>query len=63
MYTLLSQLYATGTAYTSESDPRSYEATKVEFKLNSLLTCFQQGFMAQLVEHRTGIMEVMGSNP
>ena len=23
----------------------------------------QQGFVAQLVEHRTSIMEVMGSNP
>ena len=25
--------------------------------------CFQRGFIAQLVEHRTGIAEVMGSNP
>ena len=33
------------------------------YKLNSLLTCFQLGFIAQLVEHRTSIMEVMGSNP
>ena len=33
------------------------------YKLNSLLTCFQRGFIAQLVEHRTGIAEVMGSNP
>ena len=33
------------------------------YKLNSLLTCFQQGFIAQLVEHRTSIAEVMGSNP
>ena len=33
------------------------------YKLNSHLTCFQQGFIAQLVEHRTGIMELMGSNP
>ena len=33
------------------------------YKLNSLLTCFQQGFVAQLVEHRTGIAEVVGSNP
>ena len=31
--------------------------------MNSHLTCFQQGFIAQLVEHFcTGIMEVMGSN-
>ena len=33
------------------------------YKLNSHLTCFQQSFIAQLVEHRTGIAEVMGSNP
>ena len=33
------------------------------YKLNSHLTCFQRGFIAQLVEHRTGITEVMGSNP
>ena len=29
-------------------------------KLTSLPTC---GFIAQLVEHRTGIVEVTGSNP
>ena len=29
----------------------------------SLLTCSQQGFIAPLVENRTGIAEVMGSNP
>ena len=34
-----------------------------EYKLNSHLTCFQWGFIAQSVEHRTGIAEVMGSNP
>ena len=33
------------------------------YKLNSHLTCFWRGFIAQLVEHRTGIVEVMGSNP
>ena len=33
------------------------------YKLNSHLTCFRRGFIAQLVEHRTGIAEVMGSNP
>ena len=33
------------------------------YKLNSLLTCLQQGFISQLVEHCTGIMEVMGWNP
>ena len=33
------------------------------YKLNSHLTCFQQGFIAQSVEHRTGITDVMGSNP
>ena len=27
------------------------------------MTCFQRGFIAQLVEHRTGIAEVMGPNP
>ena len=31
------------------------------YKLNSHLTCFQRGFIAQLVEHHTGIMEVVGS--
>ena len=34
-----------------------------DYKLNLYLTCFQWGFIAQLVEHRTGITEVMGSNP
>ena len=33
------------------------------YKLNSHLTCFQRGFIAQLVEHCTSIMEVMGLNP
>ena len=33
------------------------------YKLNSHLTCFWRGFIAQSVEHRTGIAEVMGSNP
>ena len=33
------------------------------YKLNSQLTCSRGGFIAQSVEHRTGIMEVMGSNP
>ena len=33
------------------------------YKLNSHLTCFQRGFIAQLVEHRTGISKVMGFNP
>ena len=32
------------------------------YKLNSHLTCFQRGFIAQSVKHRTGIAEVMGSN-
>ena len=27
------------------------------------LTCFRRGFIAQSVEHRTDIVEVMGSNP
>ena len=33
------------------------------YKLNSQLTCSHGGFIAQSVEHRTGIAEVMGSNP
>ena len=33
------------------------------YKWNLHLTCFQQGFIAQLVEHQTSITEVMGSNP
>ena len=33
------------------------------YKLNSHLTCFRRGFIAQSAEHRTGIAEVMGSNP
>ena len=32
----------------------------INSKLTSLLMC---GFIAQLVEHRTGIAEVTGSNP
>ena len=47
----------------SENDLCSCEATELNQKLNLLFTCFQQGFTAQLVEHRTGIAEVMGSNP
>ena len=27
------------------------------------MTCLQQGFIAQLVEHCTGFAEVMGANP
>ena len=27
------------------------------------MTCSRRGLVAQLVEHRTGIAEVMGSNP
>ena len=33
------------------------------YKLNSHLTYFWRGFIAQSVEHRTGIVEVMGLNP
>ena len=33
------------------------------YKLNSLFTYYQQGFITQSVEHRTSIAEVMGSNP
>ena len=28
-----------------------------------IITCSGRGFIAQLVDHRTGIAEVMGSNP
>ena len=31
--------------------------------MNSHVTCFQRGFIAQSVEHRTGIADVMGSIP
>ena len=31
------------------------------YKLNTHLTCFWQGSIAQSEEHRTGIAEVMGS--
>ena len=33
------------------------------YKLNSDLTCFRRGSIAQSVEHCTSITEVMGSNP
>ena len=33
------------------------------YKLNSHLTCFRRSFITQSVEHRTGIAEVMGSDP
>ena len=42
---------------TCESDPHSHANSNLH------LTCFQQGFIAQSVEHRTSIMDVMGSNP
>ena len=38
----------------------SYEATHDEATHDEANVC---GFIAQLVEHRTGIAEVMGSNP
>ena len=31
--------------------------------MKSDLTCFQRGFIAQSVEHSTGIAEAMGSRP
>ena len=34
-----------------------------KFELNKLTLFPMCGFIAQLVEHRTGIAEVMGSNP
>ena len=33
------------------------------YKLNSHVTCFRPGFIAQPVENRTGVAEAMGSNP
>ena len=33
------------------------------YELNSLTSLPMCGFIAQLVEHRTGIAEVTGSNP
>ena len=33
------------------------------YELNKLTSLPMRGFIAQLVEHRTGIVEVMGSNP
>ena len=53
-------VYAVQVENTSESDPHSYEATK-GWGFNRMRT--QQGFIAQLEEHHTCIMEVMGSNP
>ena len=50
------------TKITSESDPRQLQRYIV-YKLNSHLTCFQRGFIAELVELRTGIAEVVDSNP
>ena len=45
----------------------SYEATHWErgqlIELNKLTSLPMCGFIAQLVEHRTGIAEVTGSNP
>ena len=36
---------------------------KGRYELNKLTLLPMCGFIAQLVEHRTGIAEVMGSNP
>ena len=33
------------------------------YELNKLISLLMCGFIAQLVEHRTGIAEVTGSNP
>ena len=55
-----------------EIDLRSYEVTQLQikprknydnnsyngYKLKSHLTCFRRDFIAQSVEHRTGIAEV-----
>ena len=41
----------------------SYEATHGRYELNKLASLQMCGFIAQLVEHRTGIAEVTVSNP
>ena len=41
----------------------SHDLTARENELNKLTLLPMCGFIAQLVEHRTGIAEVMGSNP
>ena len=60
---------------TSESDPRSYEVTQAvtnkaqtgwmlyQLSYEASLEAGQVRFIDQSVEHRTGIAEVMGSNP
>ena len=50
----LNKLFITSHHFTAREDINS------DNKLTSLSMC---GFIAQLVEHRTGITEVMGSNP
>ena len=37
--------------------------TREKYELNKLTSLPMCGFIAQLVEHRTGIAEVTGSNP
>ena len=41
----------------------SYSFSSRENELNKLTSLPMYGFIAQLVEHRTGIAEVTGSNP
>ena len=50
-------------AYLSESDPHIYEATKAVAKPIKNILRLQCSFSSQVVEHRTGIAKVMGSNP
>ena len=61
-----------GSVWTLPSAVHSYDLYHIHltsfssyngYKLNSHLTCFQRGFIAQSVEHRTGVAEVLGSTP
>ena len=45
-----------------KSDPRSKFSNLSNYELNKLTSLPMCGFSAQLVEHRTGIAEVTGSN-
>ena len=60
------------TAVVDESEMYKYELFHINFtsfhctgryEINKLTSLPMRGFIAQLVEHRTGIAEVMGSNP
>ena len=46
-----------------KNDPRSKFSNLSNWKEEALTSLPMCGFIAQLVEHRTGIAEVTGSNP